>query len=207
MTLTEPLDLLDDFPGWSTSFDLMARQEQSRHASGRTLTKDFGQPLWRGAWVTTSLSANRLDALHARIEHAMVSQMTFKAWQSSRCRPIAHPGSGTLPTGELSAIGDDDKTVRVADLTGITLSIGDMVRIAPSSGSGGGLYRVLEQASGDPTNLFTITPHLWPGTAIGQDVVIDKPWVAMTVDPGSLSASADPRTGRGSISFTATEAR
>lgn len=201
MALTEPLDLLTNFPGWCTSFDLFARQEQSRHASGRTRTKDFGQPIWRGAWVSTSLSANRLDALRARVEHAMVSQMTFKAWQSSRCRPISHPGSGALPTGELSAIGDDDKTVRVADLTGITLSIGDMVRI------GAGLYRVLESASGDPTPFFTITPHLWPGTATGQDVVIDKPWVAMTVDPGSLSASADPRTGRGSISFTATEAR
>lgn len=207
MALTEPLDLLTNFPGWCTSFDLHARQEQSRHASGRTRTKDFGQPLWRGAWVSTSLSANRLDALRARIEHAMVSQMTFKAWQSSRCRPIAHPGTATLPTGELSAIGDDDKTVRVADLTGITLSVGDMLRIAPSSGSGGGLYRVLESATGTPTNLFTIEPHLWPGTVTGQDVVIDKPWVAMTIDPGSMSASADPRTGRGSVSFAATEAR
>lgn len=201
MALSEPLDFLDDFPGWCTSFDLLARQEQSRHASGRTRVKDFGQPIWRGAWVSRSLSANQLDAWRARIEHAMVSQMTFKAWQSSRCRPSAHPGSGALPTGELHTIGDDDQTIRVADLTGITLSIGDMLRI------GTGLYRALEPASGDPTGFFTITPHLWPGTNTGQDVVIDKPWVAMTVDPGSLSASVDPRTGRGVVSFSATEAR
>lgn len=201
MALTEPLDLLADFPGWSTDFSLMARQEQSRHASGRTRVKDFGQPLWRGTWQSRSMRPNELDAWRARIEQAMTSQMTFKGWQSSRCRPIKHPGSSTLPTGELSAIGDDDKTVRVADLTGITLSVGDMLRI------GTGLYRVLEPASGNPTGFFTITPHLWPGAATGQSVVISKPWVAMTVDPGSLSASADPRTGRGSISFSATEAR
>ena len=99
------------------------------------------------------------------------------------------------------AIGDDDDTVSVADLVGISLSVGDMLRI------GTGLYRALEPKSGTPTGLFTIEPHVWPGTAAGQDVIVDRPWVAMTVDPGSMSASADPRTGRGSVSFTATEAR
>lgn len=201
MALTEPLDLLTNFPGWCTSFDLFARQEQSRHASGRTRTKDFGQPIWRGAWVSTSLSANWLDALHARINHAMNSQMTFRGWKLSRCRPAAHPGSATLPQGTLHTIGADDKTVRFAGLAGVALSIGDMVRI------GSGLYELLEATTGNPTALATIQPHLWPGTATGQAVVIDKPWVAMTVDPGSLSANTDPRTGRGSISFTATEAR
>ncbi len=201
MALTAPLDLLTGFPGWSTDFDLMARQERSRHASGRTRVKDFGQPLWRGAWRSRTLSANELDMWRARIEHAMISQLTFRAWQTSRCRPIKHPGSSALPAGTLSAIGANDDTVAVAGLAGITLSIGDMLRI------GSGLYRVLEQAAGNPTAQFTITPHLWVGTATGQAVVISKPWCLMTVDPGSLSAPADPRTGRGSISFSATEAR
>lgn len=201
MALTEPLDLLTGFPGWSTDFVLKARQEQSRHASGRTRVKDFGQPIWRASWSTGTLSANNLDEWRARIEQAMISQMTFVAWQSSRCRPIRHPGSSILPTGELHSIGDDDKTVSVAELVGIHLSIGDMVRI------GAGLYRVQEPAVGTPTGQFTIAPHLWPGTAVGQPVVISRPWCLMTVDPGSLSAPADPRTGRGSISFSATEAR
>lgn len=201
MALTEPLDLLTDFPGWSTEFDLMARQEQSRHASGRTRVKDMGQPLWRGRWQTKTLSANTLDQWRARIEQAMISQMTFIAWQSSRCRPIKHPGDAALPAGTLHTIGADDKTVRVAGLIGISLSLGDMLRI------GGGLYRAQENASGNPTGVFTINPHLWPGTVTGQPVIISKPWCLMTVDPGSLSAPADSRTGRGSISFSATEAR
>ncbi|SMQ65846.1 hypothetical protein SAMN06295905_1331 [Devosia lucknowensis] len=201
MALTEPLDLLTGFPGWSQPFELMARQEQSRHASGRTRVKDFGTPLWHGSWSTKTLSANALDQWRARIEQAMVSQMTFVAWQSSRCRPIMHPGSSSLPTGELHSIGNDDKTVRIADLVGIQLSVGDMLRI------GNGLYRAAEQAAGNPTPYFTVSPHLWPGTVTGQDVIIERPWCLMTVDPGSLSTSADIRTGRGTLSFTATEAR
>ena len=202
MALTEPLDLLTGFPGWSTDFSLMARQEQSRHASGRTRVKDFGQPLWRGSWVSKTLRPNMLDQWRARIEHAMVTQMTFTAWQSSRCRPILHPGAAALPTGALHTIGEDDATIRVSALTAISLSVGDMLQIGAT-----GLYRVLEAASGNPTTPFTIEPHLWPGTAEGNAVKISKPSCLMAVDPGSLSASADPRTGRGSISFTATETR
>lgn len=200
MALTEPLDLLTGWPGWCTSFDLHARQEQSRHASGRTRVKDFGQPLWRGAWVTRTLSANTLDALHARINHAMNSQMTFRGQKLSRCRPAAHPGTVPLPAGTLHTIGADDRTVRLAGLAGVSLSVGDMVRI------GSRLYELLEAASGNPTGLATIQPHLWPGAATGQPVVINHPWVVMTVDPGSLSKTVDPGTGRGSLSFTATEA-
>lgn len=201
MALTEPLDLLTNFPGWSQPFELMARQEQSRHASGRTRVKDFGSPLWRGAWTTKRLKPNALDEWRSKIEFAMVTQMCFRAWQSSRCRPISHPGSATLPAGTLHTIGDDDKTVRVSGLTGIQMSVGDMMRM------GNGLYRAQEAASGNPTSLFTIAPHLWAGTAVGQTVIISKPYCLMTVDPGSISVSADLGTGRGSISFSATEVR
>lgn len=201
MALTEPLELLADFPGWCTAFELQARQEQSRHASGRTRVKDFGQPIWRASYVTSILSPNTLDRWRAMIGHAHVSQKTFKGIPLSRCRPIAHPGSAVLPAGTLAAIGDDDDTVSLAGLTGISISIGDMIRI------GTGLYRALEPKSGTPTGLFAIEPHLWPGTATSQAVIIDKPWVAMTIDPQSVSESVNARTGRGSISFSATEAR
>lgn len=200
MALTEPLDLLTGFPGWSTDFSLTARQEQSRHASGRTRVKDFGQPLWRASWQSKTLKPNELDAWRARIEQAMVSQMTFVAWQSSRCRPIAHPGSSYLPVGTLETIGDDNKSIRVNGIVGIQLSVGDMIQI------GGRLHRVQEPAAGALTAMFEISPHLWPGTATGASVVLHQPACLMTIDPGSLSAVADPRTGRGSVSFSATQA-
>jgi hypothetical protein len=202
MALTEPLDLLTGFPGWCTDFDLMARQEQSRHASGRTRTKDFGSPIWRASYQTRTLSANELDHWRARIGQAQNSQMTFRGYPLSRCRPIEHPGAAALPAGTLFAIGDDDKTVRVSGLVGVSLSIGDMIQIGASN-----LHRLVEPASGNPTGMFTIEPHIWPGTVTGQPVVIARPSCMMTVAPGSMSATADPRTGRGSISFSAIEAR
>ncbi len=202
MALTEPLDILANWPGWCTEFDLLARQEQSTHASGRIRTKDFGSPIWRASYQTRTLSPNQLDHWRAVIGHAQTSQMTFRAYPLSRCRPIKHPGATALPAGTLHTIGVDDKTVRVAGLAGVSLSIGDMIQIGAAN-----LHRVLEPAVGNPTGVFTIEPHLWPGTVTGQAVPISRPSCLMTIMPGSMSASADPRTGRGSVSFSAIEAR
>lgn len=200
MALIEPVDLLTGFPGWSTDFSLLARQEQSRHASGRTRVKDFGLPIWRGAWASKNLKPNELDRWRAKLSYLEVSQKTFIGYHLARCRPAKHPGSGYLPTGTLHTIGEDDMSVRVNGLIGISLTAGDMLQI------GGRLYRALEDVSGPLTPLFSIEPHLWPGTATGASVVILKPACLMTIDPGSVSASADLRTGRGSVSFTATQA-
>src|SRR5690606_31870217 len=138
--------------------------------SGRTRTKDFGSPLWRASYQTRSLSPNELDHWRAVIGQAQNSQMRFKAYPLSRCRPIKHPGSAALPAGTLHTIGVDDKTIRVAGLVGISLSIGDMLQIGAAN-----LHRVLEPASGNPTALFTVEPHLWPGTVTGQAVLVSKP--------------------------------
>jgi len=201
MAITYPLALLDDFPGWTIDFELAWRQEQSRHASGRTRVKDFGSPIWRGAWVSRTLSANQLSAWRARLRALENGQHEFIAYESARCRPMAHPGSAALPSGTLHTIGSNNKSVRVESLVGITLSVGDHIQI------GENLYSVQEQASGSPTAMFEVRPHLWPGTSTGDPVVIHKPRCLMTIDPRSVSATADPRTGRGSISFSATESR
>lgn len=203
MAITEPLNLLDGFPGWSTSFELMARQEQSRHASGRTRVKDFGSPIWMGTWVSRTLSPNLLDEWHARLSAAAIDQMTFWGRPLSRCRPIKHPGQSALPVGSLQTIGANNKSARVSGLPGIALSIGDMVQV------GNNLHRVLEPAAAVAglTPLFELRPHFWPGTATGQPVLISKPSCLMVIVPGSVSAAGDARTGRGPVSFQAMEAR
>ncbi len=61
MAITYPLDLLQAFPGWSTVFDLMWRQEQSRQTNGVTRVKDFGSPLWRATFQSRSMRPNELD--------------------------------------------------------------------------------------------------------------------------------------------------
>jgi hypothetical protein len=203
MALTEPLDLLSTFPGWCTSFDLMARQEQSRHASGRTRTKDFGSPIWRAKFVSKTLSPNALDRWRALLELAQVDQIAFTAWPLSRTRPAKHPGSAVLPTGTLFEIGANNKSARFAGLTGITLSVGDFVQL------GANLYRMAEPATAvsGTTPLAELRPHFWPGTVTGQVVKIYRPACLMVIDPGSVQSEADPRTGRGSISFSAIESR
>lgn len=203
MALTEPLDLLVDFPGWSTSYELGWRQEQSRHASGRTRVKDFGSPLWRATYQSRSLSRRELDTWRAKLDALENGLVTFKAYAMNRCRPMAHPGSSVLPVGDLDTIGDDDKSIRVSGLTGITLSVGDMIRIGTAD-----IHRVMESAvaSSGLTPLFEIRPHLWPGVNVGADVTITKPYCLMTAVPGSITASSE-LTGRGAISFQAIEAR
>ncbi|QMV00170.1 hypothetical protein GHV40_01110 [Devosia sp. D6-9] len=204
MALNEPLDLLTDFPGWSTEFSLLWRQEQSRHASGRTRVKDFGSPIWQATFVSKVMKPNTLDMWRAKLTAAENGLLTFTAYPTSRCRPILHPGAAALPTGLLDTMNANNKAIRVSGLVGVSLSVGDFIKI------GTNLYQVMEPAVADEdglTPLFEVRPHLWPGQAVGDVVVIVKPSCTMTVVPGSVSATADPRTGRGSISWQGIEAR
>ena len=202
MAISEPIDLLQDFPGWSTRFELAWRQEQSRHASGRTRVKDFGSPLWTATYQSRPLQRRELDYWRARLDLAENGLVEFTAYQMSRCRPMEHQGTSTLPSGLLDTIGADDKSVRVSGLPGITLSVGDMLSID------GNLHRVMERAvaSSGVTPLFEIRPHLWPGTVTGAAVVIQKPSCRMTVVPGSISTSSE-LNGFGSVSWQAIESR
>lgn len=202
MAISEPIDILTAFPGWSTRFELAWRQEQSRHASGRTRVKDFGSPLWTASYQSRPMKRKDLDYWRARLDLLENGLVEFLAYQISRCRPMAHQGASVLPTGTLDTIGVDDKSIRVSGLTGITLSIGDMIQI------GTNLHRVMEPAVAVAglTPSFEIRPHLWAGTATSDDVVIEKASCLMTVVPGSITTSSE-LNGWGSVSWQAIESR
>lgn len=202
MAITYPLDLLLNFPGWTTEFELVYRQEQSRQANGRTIVKDMGSPLWRATYQTRSLSPNELDAWRARLASLENGLQTFKGYALSRCRPILHPGNAALPAGTVFSINANRKAITVASLTGISLSVGDMLRIGASD-----LHQVMESATGTPTNEFEIRPHLWPAAATSDAVSIEKPYCIMSVVPGSVGSTADMSTGRGAVTFQAVEVR
>lgn len=202
MTITYPLDFLPDFPGWSTEFEPLFRQEYSRQGNGATIGKDFGSPLWRGAWTSCRLSPNVLDYWRARLESLEGVLKTFRAYPTSRCRPIKHPGASALPAGTLQTINADGKRIALAGLVGITLSPGDMLQIGAAD-----LHRVMEPASGAPTGLFEVRPHVWPGVVTGVAVSISKPSCIMSIVPGTISTTADPNTGRGAVSFEGIEVR
>lgn len=198
MAITYPFDLLADFPGWSTDFDLLWRQEQSRQANGRTIVKDMGSPLWRATYQSRQMRANELDKWRARLAAMENGLKTFKGYPLARCRPIAHPGSSVLPSGTIASVGSNRKTVTLSGLSAVTLQAGDMICIASKD-----LHQIVDVAGGT----LEVRPHIWPGVTTGATVSISKPHCIMAIVPGSITSAADAATGRGAVSFQAIEAR
>lgn len=198
MAISYPFDLLDGFMGHSVDFDLMWRQEQSRQASGRTIVKDMGSPLWRASYQSAPKLADELDRWRARV-HAMENGLkTFKGYPISRLRPINRPGSSALPSGTVSSIGADRKTIALSGFSALTLQVGDMVRIGARD-----LHQIIDVAGG----AFEVRPYIWPGVTPGVTASVDKPYCIMAIVPGSVSSTADMKSGIGSVSFQAIEAR
>lgn len=99
MAITFPYDLLDSgAPFWSTEFDLLWRQEQSRAAGGRTFVKDMGSPLWAATYQSASLKPNELDYWRARFKSLENGLNQFYGRPKSRCYPIAYPGGNYFGT-------------------------------------------------------------------------------------------------------------
>lgn len=217
MALTEPFDILADWPGWTPEFELQWRQEVSRTAGGQAVVKDLGSPLWRMSAVTKALRANTLDYWKARLDALENGMKTFKGYPLSRCFPILYP-NGSWPTGNsfngvsaaLHTVESDRKTIKVSALPAtFQLRVGDMIGIGERD-----LHRVMENATADGsgvTGLFEVRPHIWPGIEDDDSpmvaVSVKRPFCLMMILPGSVSASADPTTGRGSVAFQAMEAR
>lgn len=216
MALTEPLDILSDWPGWVTDFDPQFRQEQSRVVGGRTYLKDLGPSLWVLGARSKVLSPNMLDHWRARLQAMENGMMTFRGYSLSRTYPIRYP-RGSWPTGEsfsgttatLHTVGSNRKSIRVGDLpAGFVLSIGDLVQIGDAD-----LHRVMEAATADGSGLtpaFEVRPHIWPdvdgGGSPASAVSVYRPSCIMAIVPGSVVTSTDI-SGRGSVAFQAIEAR
>lgn len=215
MALTEPLDILSDFPGWVTDFDPQFRQEQSRVAGGRTYLKDLGSPLWRMAARSKLLRPNLLDHWRARLQSMQGGLVTFYGYSLSRTYPILYPkgswptGGGFSGTAALHTIGSNRKSIRVTGLpAGFAFSVGDMLQIGDTD-----LHRVMEAATANGsglTELFEVQPHVWPDVETGGSpavsVSVHRPSCIMAVIPGSIVASAD-LNGWGAVAFQAIEAR
>ena len=212
MSLSEPFDLLADFPGWTTQFELAWRQEQSRAAGGRTYVKDLGGPLWTLTAQSRPFSPNELDYWRARLNAMENGLATFWGYSMSRCYPIKYP-NGLWPTGsafdgeaELASIGSNNKSVSVSGLpAGFVLSVGDYIQIGDAD-----LHHVVEPATASGAGVtpeFEVRPHIWPGVAAGATVKVKRPACLMAIVPGSIQSQADPQTGWGAVSFQAMEAR
>jgi hypothetical protein len=212
MALTEPFNLLQGFPGWTTGFDLKWRQEQSVQASGRVLVKDLGSPLWTLRAASKTLPPNALDYWRARLTAMENGLKQFYGYSMSRCYPILYPrgswptGTSFDGTGTLATIGGDRKSVTIGGLPpGFTLSVGDYVSLSDS----GTLHQVMEEAAalaGGVTPAFELRPHVPPTLVAGGDAVVGRPSCLMAIVPGSIHSDSQ-LSGWGTVSFSAMEAR
>ncbi|MET4721910.1 hypothetical protein ABIF63_006016 [Bradyrhizobium japonicum] len=209
---SEPFELLADFPGWTTGFDLQARQEQSRSASGVTYVKDLGPPLWTLKAQSKVLPPNVLDHWRARLKVLEGGLYTFLGYPLSRVYPISYP-KGSWPTGgsfdgvsaALLSINANRKAVRLEDLpAGFKFVIGDYLAI------GVDLHQVVEATTADGGGItpeFELRPHIWPGVTAGASAVkVYRPACVMALVPGSVSTDAS-LSGWGSIAFQGIEIR
>ncbi|UXN62911.1 hypothetical protein N8E89_09300 [Phyllobacterium sp. A18/5-2] len=210
MAITFPLstEFLHSFPGWTTDFSLLWRQEQSRTAGGQTFVKDLGSPLWQMSAQSKPLQRPVLDYWRARFSVLENGLNQFYAFSKSRCYPIAYPagvGMGTVTGLQVDTIAASRKAIRIKNLpAGYTGKVGDYFQIGT-----GNLHQVMEDftASGAGLSpLFEIRPHLWPLTAVNDAVVVVRPSCLMTLVPGSLSSTAE-LNGFGAITFQAMESR
>jgi hypothetical protein len=213
MAIVEPYDILANWRGWQTAFDPFERADIRRQWSGVTRTRLGVMPLWAMQCVSVAMRPNEHDALKAIVQRLAGLQTVIIGYSLSRCFPISYPngswptgGAFTGLTGNLQFINANNRAVQVNQLpAGFKLLPGDMIQIGAAN-----LHRVEEAATASGAGLtgqFEVYPPLWPGTAIGQTVSVKKPACKMFIVPGSVAAPIDPRTGRGTVSFDAMEAR
>lgn len=202
MAITYPYDILAEFPGWSTDFDLAYRQEASRTAIGQTFVKDFGSPLWTASYQSVVMRPNELDAWRARLKALEGGLKQFRCRPTSRCYPIAYPngtGMGNVSAVTVGSIGANRNTIGLSGLPGgYIASVGDYLQIRTND-----LHQIVNVSGSE----IEVRPHLWPTTAVGDAVTLVKPSCLMTIVPGSINTTADLSTGRGVITFQGFESR
>jgi hypothetical protein len=211
MAITYPLDLLGDWPGWST-LDLAYGDETSGQAGGQIRLKSLRSPLWTLRASSRELRPNELREWKARLAALENGKKTFWGYDLAACFPIAYPG-GSWPTGE-DFEGDDAAisalpsatSVRLKSLPeGFVLSVGDHVAFSYGAGPSYALHQVMEAATADEdgvTPAFEIRPPIRQGAAINDVVSVKRPACLMMIVPGSVSTTAN-LNGRGAISFEA----
>lgn len=216
MAISFPVDLFDGFPGWTTDFEPLYRQEQSRTAGGRTIVKDFGSPLWVLTAQSRSMRPSELDYWRAKLAALENGIGTFRAYPMSRRYPILYP-NGNWPTGgafsgttaTLHTIESNRVSIRVGNLpVGFTLTVGDYISVNNRD-----LHQVMETATADGgglSSLFEVRPKIWSDIAETSPltgVSVKNPSCIMAIVPGSITSSSDRSNGIGALAFRAIEAR
>lgn len=213
MSITYPIDLLSDFPGWAT-LTLDHGDELSGQAGGQVRVKNARAPLWRMKAETKRLKPSVFRLWKARMESLENGGKTFLGYDMSACYPILYP-NGSWPTGG-SFLGttaaihtvSSTRSIRVKQLpAGYVVSVGDFIAVNDGNSPVGsyGLHMAVEAATADGSGItpaFEIRPPLRQWTAADDPVSVKRPSCLMMLVPGSLSTPVG-LDGRGTVSFEA----
>ncbi|WP_336801481.1 hypothetical protein [Kaistia sp. MMO-174] len=211
MTITYPIDLLADWPGWAT-LDLSYGDETSGQAGGQIRVKSRRAPLWTMQATTRDLEPNELRRWKARLAALENGQKTFWGYDSASFYPAAYP-HGSWPTGgafngEAAAISALPSTIALrlkALPASFKITTGDHIAFSYGSGPLYALHQVMEDVVADGlgvTPAFEVRPPIRQGAAINNVVKVKRPACLMMIVPGSVSTPAN-LNARGPISFNA----
>lgn len=208
MSLSDPFDLLADFPGVSTRFQLMPMVEMTPLRSGGPVSLDLGPAIWEADYRSKNLRPSQRRHWKALL-HALIGK-TFYGYDTTACWPIAYPG-GAWPTGETfdgtATLDTDTTTSLVLGLSGLpegyTGSVGDYFSITYADDSLG-LHQAAEAftVGSDGKAAFAVVPEIQVGWETATEVDLKKPPVLMMIVPDSIDASGDLQA-RGPVVFTA----
>lgn len=167
----------------------------SPSAGGRVDAITAGNPLWLAVWQLGKIGQAKSDAWRAAMLRQRGSQRRFYGRDLSRPLPLLHLGG--LPAGVSGAASgwsqainaDGDALLTVADLPGITLSIGDYVdfRWTTAGEERRALVRVVVGGSANGSGAVTamveppVPTLVVPGGAVAH---IDDPACIMRLVPG-----------------------
>jgi len=213
MTITYPLDLLADWPGWST-LDPSYADETSGQAGGQIRLKSLRAPLWTLRASTRDLLPNELRQWKARLAALENGKKTFWGYDLTAFFPIAYPNgswpTGSTFTGETAAISAVTSMIalRLKSLpAGFKISVGDHIAFAYGSGPSYALHQAMEAVVADSSGVtpaFEVRPPIRQGAAINNVVKVKRPACLMMIVPGSVSTPAN-LNARGPISFEAVQ--
>lgn len=213
MTVTYPVDLLADWPGWAV-LDLSYGEETSGQAGGQVRVRSLRAPLWTLRATSRDLSPNELRRWKARLAALENGKKTFWGYDLSACYPAAHPrgtwATGAAFDGESAAIHTvvSSTALRLKSLPpGFVLSVGDDIAFSYGPGPSYALHQVVEAAIADAagvTPAFEVRPPIRQGAAANNVVRVKRPACLMMVVPGSISTPLN-LSGRGPISFDAVQ--
>lgn len=173
----------------SFKFSLLYRQEYSRQASGVTIPKDMGRPLWMMEASTIVMPHHEALAFEAKMEMLDGGLGTFNAWDVRKPYPSAYPNGDFPDTGKIATIGSNRKSLSLYNLPGsFALSIGDYLSF---QGHGwASLHRIVQAVTANGSGVtaqFEIRPHLWFNVDVDTPVVLKRAFTIMSVEPGSIT--------------------